>query len=302
MATNVYFSGSVKSEQGLYEDLIIESISIYGQDVIYVPRTQIADDSILNDTYSKFDDGYTVEMYIENVDSFEGDGDLLSKFGLEIRDQATFIVAKRRWEKQIGLYDSDVRPMEGDLIYLPVTKALFEIKFVEHEQPFYQLQNLPVYKLQAELFEYSNESLDTGIEGIDSFEATNSDLYTYWVNAGTGDYTVGETITQWTGVNDDLGAPINILGEVAAWEDLSATTGNLTIVSHVTSDGKFREFYVSADATKQLVGTESGAQYDVQEIRTSVEGYGSDFETNEAFETAADSIIDFTEDNPFGMP
>jgi len=136
---NVYFSNQVKSEQDLYEDLIIESLQIYGQDIVYIPRSEISRDEILNESYSKFEDAYTVEMYIENQEGFEGDGDLLAKFGLEIRDQATFIVAKRRWDKQVSKWTNSIRPLEGDLLFLPLSNSLFEIKFVEHEQPFYQL-------------------------------------------------------------------------------------------------------------------------------------------------------------------
>ena len=302
MATSVYFSGSVKSEQELYEDLIIESMQIYGQDIVYIPRQEISKDEILNESYSKFTDSYVVEMYIENVDGFEGDGDLLAKFGLEIRDQATFIVAKRRWDKQINQWTNTGRPMEGDLLYLPMSNSIFEIKMVEHEMPFYQLQNVPVYKLQAELFEYSDEELDTDIDMIDKIETLNATSYTYSMDSGSGDYSIGETVIQWTGANDDIGAPINIEGEVAAWEDLGLSTGNLTVVSHKTSDGEFRQFYVDVDPLKQVVGTESGTAYNVT-IADTASNYNRDtYAKNDEFEYEADSIIDFSENNPFGMP
>ncbi len=310
MATNVYFNGADKNQQNLYEDLIIESISIYGQDIYYVPRISVSKDDILNEDYSKFTDGYIVEMYIENIDSFEGEGDLLSKFGVEIRDQATFIVAKRRWEKQVGPYvgsgpaHEGIRPMEGDLLFLPSSQSLFEIKFVEHEQPFYQLQNLTCYKLQAELFEYSDEVLDTGIDGIDAIERAHATLYNYNLTSGSGDYEVGETITQWTGENDDNGDGINIEGEVAAWTRVDNTSGTLAVVSHKTTDGKFRQFYVSTETTKRIVGTESGTIYQcgvvVADAAHTYQGDG--FADNFAIEGEADSIIDFTETNPFGMP
>ena len=313
MATNVYFNGADKSEQNLYEDLIIESISIYGQDVYYVPRVSVSKDDILNEDYSKFTDGYVVEMYIENVDAFEGEGDLLSKFGVEIRDQATFVVAKRRWERQVGTYaggmnniaaHGGIRPMEGDLLFLPMTQSLFEIKFVEHEQPFYQLQNLPVYKLQAELFEYSDEILDTGIDAIDVIERTHATLYNYTLQSGSGTFEIGETVTQWTGENDAGGEPINIEAEIAGWEPVSSTAGALAVIAHVTSDGKFRQFYVSSDSNKRIVGTESGAVYDCGTVvATGSHTYNEDDSAQNAFfETDADLIIDFTEENPFGMP
>lgn len=309
MATSVYFSGNVKSEASLYEDLIIESMQIYGQDIVYIPRQEISRDEILNESYSRFTDSYVVEMYIENQDGFEGDGDLLAKFGLEIRDQATFIVAKRRWEKQVGKWlsttqgESDsFRPMEGDLLYLPMSKSIFEIKFVEHEMPFYQLQNIPVYKLQAELFEYGDEEFDTDIDMIDQIETLNATSYTYAMNTGSGDYKIGETVVQWTGVNDVDGDPINIEGEVAAWEDMGLDIGNLTVVSLKTTEGKFRQLYVDADPLKQVVGTESGATYNVSVADTATNYNRDTYAANDIFEAEADGIIDFSETNPFGMP
>lgn len=299
---NVYFSNQVKSEQDLYEDLIIESLQIYGQDIVYIPRTEISRDEILNESYSKFTDAYTVEMYIENQEGFEGDGDLLAKFGLEIRDQATFIVAKRRWEKQIGKWANTIRPNEGDLLFLPLSNSLFEIKFVEHEQPFYQLNNLPIYKLQAELFEYGDEVLDTGIDRVDQIETLNATSFTYALNNGSGDYTIGETVVQWSGENDLDGNAINIEGEVAAWEDGGLTEGNLTIVSHITTDGQFRKFY--DDASNMVTGTESGAIYAVYSTTvTNSTNYNRDsYADNDFFQAEADNIIDFSETNPFGEP
>jgi len=307
MATSVYFTGNVKSEQHLYEDLVIESLQIYGQDIVYIPRSEISRDEILNESFSKFTESYQIEMYIENQDGFEGDGDLLSKFGLEIRDQATFIVSKTRWENQVGTWGTDVRPMEGDLLYLPMANSLFEIRFVEHEMPFYQMQNLPVYKLQAELFEYSDEVIDTGIAEIDKIETINATAYTYLLTSGSGTYIRGETVVQWTGSYElddngdpDLALPINIEGEVALWEDTGLASGNLTVVSHVTTDGKFRKFY--ADAGNLISGTESTATYECLGDLAGSTNYNDSFTANDAFEAEADSIIDFTENNPFGMP
>ena len=308
MATNVYFNGNVKSEQDLYEDLTIEALQIYGQDIVYIPRQEITKDEILNESYSRFSDSYVVEMYLENVDGFEGDGDLLSKFGLEIRDTANFIVSKRRWEKQVNKWTNTNRPMEGDLLYLPMSGSIFEIKFVEHEKPFYQLQNIPVYQLQAELFEYTDEDLDVGIDAIDRIETLNATSYTYSMNTGSGDYSIGETVIQWTGENDSAGNPINIEGEVAAWEDLGLTTGNLTVVSLVTTDGKFRQLYVDTDPLKQVVGTESGAAYNVMFADTKIAifaktNYNRDeYADNDIFESTAEDIIDWSETNPFGDP
>lgn len=294
---NVYFSNQVKSEQDLYEDLIIESLQIYGQDIVYIPRTEISRDEILNESYSKFTDSYTVEMYIENQEGFEGDGDLLAKFGLEIRDQATFIVAKRRWEKQIGKWSNTIRPNEGDLLFLPLSNSLFEIKFVEHEQPFYQLNNLPIYKLQAELFEYGDETLDTGIDRVDQIETLNATSFTYSVQNGSGDFEIGETIVQWSGENDADGNAINIEGEVAAWD---SSDSKLTIVSHTSTDGHFRKFY--PDSSNLVTGTESSAVYEVYQVDVATNYNRDSYADNDFFQAEADNIIDFSETNPFGEP
>ena len=135
MATSVYFSGAVKSEQDLYEDLITESIKIFGQDVVYIPREQISEDALLNETLNLYTQAFPIEMWLENTEGFEGDGNLLGKFGLEIRDQGTFVVTKRRWDNVVGATATGTasrsKPADGDFIYMTLTKRLFEIKYVE---------------------------------------------------------------------------------------------------------------------------------------------------------------------------
>ena len=141
---------------------------MYGHDVHYLPRTRIKDDLIYGeDTYSEFNSQYFLEMYIKNVEGFAGQGDFLSKFNLEIRDQVTFTVARRVFNEEVGVYTSFVRPREGDLIYFPLNNKLFEIKFVEHEAIFYQLGSLQTFDITCELFEYNNEILNTGIQYVD---------------------------------------------------------------------------------------------------------------------------------------
>ena len=124
MATSVYFSGAVKSEQDLYEDLVTESIKIFGQDVVYLPREQISEDDLLNETWNEYTQAYPIEMWLENAEGFEGDGNLLGKFGLEIRDQANLVVTKRRWDQAVGqnIVDGQAKPNEGDLIYMTMTQ------------------------------------------------------------------------------------------------------------------------------------------------------------------------------------
>ena len=170
MATNVFFNNyGASQEQYLIEDLIIESIKMYGQDVYYINRTLGAEDRILReDDLPTFDAAYQMEMYIKNIDGFEGDGDFLSKFGLEIRDEITFTLARRIFEQEVTLNEAKNNPYVGDLIYFPLNNKIFEIKFVEHESIFYQMGSLQVYDIRCDLFEYSNETFSTGIADIDT--------------------------------------------------------------------------------------------------------------------------------------
>ena len=160
MAVNHYFQGGDgignQAEKNLHENLIIEGLKIYGHDVYYLPRTLVNQDLILGeDVASKFNSSYLLEMYFETTEGFQGERELISKFGLEIRDDTTFTVAKRRWDDAVGDQATLIksgRPNEGDLIYFPMMKSYFEIQFVEDQEPFYQLGNLPVYKLRCSRF------------------------------------------------------------------------------------------------------------------------------------------------------
>jgi len=189
MPTNFYFQSGLTSgttnEQRLIEDLIIESLKIYGQDIYYLPRTQVATDNIFDeDTLSQFNQAYPLEMYIQNVDGFEGQGELFTKFGIEIRDQATFVLSKRRWEQMVqtsgGVFSLEARPSEGDLLFFPLTGSMLEIKLVEFQNPFYQLSKINVFNLQCETFEYSSEVINTGVAVIDNIYAEqNIDMFLY---------------------------------------------------------------------------------------------------------------------------
>ena len=177
MPTNVYVNNfESRPEKRLLEDLIIESIIFYGQDMHWIPRKSVNEDQIFGeDTLSKFDVTYNIELYIKNIEGFEGEGDFISRFGLEIRDQVTLTMAQRRFEELGSGYP---RPREGDLIYMPLNKKLFEILHVEHESIFYQVGELPVYDLRCELFRYSSEAIDTGIDDIDKLENEFSNVVT----------------------------------------------------------------------------------------------------------------------------
>lgn len=169
MAVNYYFNNfSNSSEQELIEDLIIESIRIHGIDAWYINRKIGARDELLNeDDLPIYDGAFMMEMYIKEVDGFGGDGDFLSKFGLEIRDSITLTISIRSFNKEVGVWTSDVRPLEGDLVYLPLNEKIFKVMHVEHEAIFYQMGQLQTYDLRCELFEYSNERFETGVEEID---------------------------------------------------------------------------------------------------------------------------------------
>ena len=302
MATNVYFSQKVKTEQDLYEDIVIESLKMYGQDVYYLPREIVNEDSILGeDIESVFSDAYIIEMYIANVDGFEGDGNLLSKFGVEIRDQANFIVSKKRWNQYIGTRSSgtlgNLRPGEGDLIYLPLSKSLFEIRFVEHESPFYQLSNLPTYTLQCELFEYSGEQIQTGISDIDTAMEDISQQIVMVINNSNGtEFTIGETIQQEIGSSGEY-----VTARVVSYETVDSTTKKLFVTGWATTNGGYHEF-----TTDTIDGQTSSAQWTVTDVYNIDDPIANRALTNDTqsrnqeFELEADGIIDFTESNPFG--
>ena len=172
MATNQYFRNyNYVDEQTLIDDLVVESIAMYGIDLVYLTRGLVAVDEILNeDDLSIFSNSFDLEMYVKSVDGFEGEGDFLSRFGLQIRDQATFSVARKTFERYVSDNVPEIsRPKEGDMIYFPLNKKFFKITYVEHESVFYQTGALQVYDLKTELFEYSNERFQTGRPEIDTY-------------------------------------------------------------------------------------------------------------------------------------
>lgn len=304
MATNHYFSQKVKSEQNLYEDIIIETLKIYGQDVYYLPRDLVNEDKILGeDVPSRFNSAYKVEMYIENTEGFEGEGDLFTKFGVEIRDQATFIVSRKRWNQTVSRYDNDInstRPREGDVIYLPLSNSMFQIMAVEHEQPFYQISNLPTYKLRCELFEYSDEDLDTNIDSIDDIEQRYAYKYLLTLDSESFGFVVGET------VNQTLTSGVIVSGEVSQFSD----SDNILHLIHVgADDGKYHTFVTG----RQVIGTTDQdsdnsigfPNYSRARVTAVAElNQLAENEKNLFFDTTQTDLdfLDFTESNPFGDP
>jgi len=180
MTTSVYFNNFRSSkEQELIEDLVIESIRIYGLEMYYLPRLLANQDKIYGEsTVQYFNDAYLVEFYVKTVEGFEGQGDFLSKFNIEIRDQMTLTIARRTFDSEVGSIHGLTRPQEGDLVFFPLNKKVFQIKFVEHEPVFYQIGALQMYDLKLELFEYSNEVFNTGIVEIDAITPTQSSSLT----------------------------------------------------------------------------------------------------------------------------
>jgi hypothetical protein len=181
------------------ENLIVESIDIYGQDIYYMPRIYVNRDTILNEVEtSRFEQALAVRAYVNNVEGWEGQGELLSKFGVRIEDKTTFIFSRKKFEEKVddnAVLNVEGRPNEGDLIWFPATKHLFEIKFVEAERPFYQLGKGYVWECQCELFEYSDEDMDTGVTEIDAIELAYANSIKLVMDpGGTGDFTVGEEI------------------------------------------------------------------------------------------------------------
>lgn len=189
MATNVFFNNFTNApEQNLIEDLVIESIRQYGHDVFYCPRTLIAKDDIYGeDTISEYNGNYEIEMYIRSYDSYEGDGQFLSKFNLEIRDQVTLTVALRVFANEVGQYTNLARPSEGDLVYLPMANRILVIKYVNKTPVFYQMGAIQMVDLVCEVWEYSSEKLNTGIDLIDAYEMNNTlDMNQFAILTGDG--------------------------------------------------------------------------------------------------------------------
>ena len=176
MALNPHFLQGSRGEQRLIQSLVNEHLKIYGIDVTFIPRKFVNQSTIIEEvTASKFDDNFLIEAYVENYDGYAGAGDVLTKFGMSLRDEVTLVISKERFEEFIAPFmdaDDDIelssRPREGDLVFFPLGQRLFEIKFVEHEEPFYQLGSNYVYKLKCELFEYEDEVIDTSIDVIDT--------------------------------------------------------------------------------------------------------------------------------------
>lgn len=289
MATSHYFNNfsAVKiNEQRMYEDLLVESIRIMGHDIYYLPREEWDDTDLVfgENMSSRFERAYQMEMYIANVDGFEGDNEFFTKFGLEIREGSNFIVTKRAFDKYVPS-SITIRPREGDLLYVPVMKRIFEVKFVEEELMFFAKgRRVPyIYELRCELFRYNNEKIETGVDDIDQIDADAS--YTIeLVMGGSGNYNIGEIVYQ--------GANLTSAAATAKVGDWQPNERKLYLMD---INGTF-------STTANVVGVDSNTRTIPSSTDTLGDHVYYDLFNNKQIQTEANTIIDFTEINPFGTP
>ena len=286
MATNLYFNNVTShAEQELINDLTSEVIKMHGMDVFYIPRTVVKEDLIMGeDVLSSFTTAYEIEMYLKGTEGFGGEGDLVSKFGLDVRDEVIFTVHKDRFNLAT---DMD-KPLEGDLVFLPINKGLFEIKFVEHEQPFYQAGKNYSFDITCELFQYSEEQLETGITDIDNIEKEQGYTIDLVMTAGgSGTFTDDEVIYQGTSGSRTFEGTVVSWNAVTRTLRLNDTSGSLAAVATTgVTSGAVWSLSSTTDSTgkadlDQVLPTDPNAD-------------------NLEFEIEADSILDFSENNPFG--
>jgi len=295
MAKSVYFPqyGGISPEQTLIQDLVDEQLKLFGSEVFYIPRVMLIDRSLGDVVMSRFKEAYMIEMYLVNVEGFGAQSEFISKFGLRVTDEITFIVSQRRWEDVVSKAITTtvpLRPNEGDLIYFPLTDDFYEIKFVERESPFYQLGKIYYFTMTAEIYEAGNAIFETGDPNLDSISRNNQDAYifpVYFEAGGTGNYILHEKVTQtYTPANSVT--PVTVTATVADWNPaerlLKLTYINGNLVENVAIEGE-----------------DSGASWVVDNFSTiDIDLENNDFAQNKYFEDSGDAIIDFTEGNPFG--
>ena len=265
MAKNSYFLHGSQSEQRLVQDLINEQLKIYGLDVTYIPRKFVNKKSIIEEVQSsKFDDNFVIEAYVNSYDGYSGAGDVLTKFGMSLRDEVELTISKERFEDFIAPFmgaSDDIslatRPREGDLIFFPLGQRLFEVKFVEHEEPFYQLGKNYVYKLKCELFEYEDEVIDTSIDAIDTQVQEEGYIATLKLVG------VGRTATA-TAIRNT-----GYIREIFLNNDGSGFTGTPTISITPSPDGN-----ALANATAVAFTTERAGVRSIEKILMTNAGFG----------------------------
>ncbi len=284
---STYFAHGTRAEKNLYEDLIIEQLKIYGHDVHYMPRENLYTDGVLGNTTDKFTDEYMIEMYVEEVNGFAGQGDLIGKFGLDMRDELTFVVARRTFELLVDQPSNTLtfnRPKEGDVIYMPLFKKFWQVDFVEDEDPMYQISDLPIFKLKCSTWDYSSESVETGLAEIDEkLDNVTLDLLENQITLESGTTSSGSLISE------------NIMGQVQAL----LTEAGETIVDETDADNiimeddpNFVEYIILEDNLTSNLATDNA---DSDNLAFDTAAGLDDFDTN-------NDIFDFTENNPFGDP
>jgi hypothetical protein len=286
MPTSPYFPTYYQGhpgEQNLAQDLADEQIKLFGTDIYYLPRTILKDNTLDDVIYSKYQDQFQVEMLLQNVEGFgTAPSEFISKFGIRITDEVTFIVSSRRWDQAEAQYTPTLtvpgRPNEGDLLYFPLTKDLYEIKFVERETPFYQFGKIQFLFITAEIYEVGNDLIDTGVADIDDIENLFSSAISLVMNTGgTGTFTEGELIT---------GATSNTEATVKSW---NATTKTLQVINRTGT-------FVTGET---ITGDDSNAVWVLGSFDT-LNNTNSEYDQNRELEDEADNIIDWSERNPFG--
>jgi hypothetical protein len=292
MAVNPYFRRNNVGEQNLLESLTTEAIKIHGHEMIYIPRETVTEDKILGEEISKFKDANRIEMYMENAEGFDGESDM-TRFGLDIRENCTFIVSKRRFIEVMS-HNPTIRdlgrPREGDLVYFDYPYNLFEIKFVEHDNPFYPLGQRYSFKLYCEAFKYTQEEINTGESDMDSAVqavATYKKQFTINISSGSGSYVVGEEV--YAGTSDNKHA----IGRVDAKFDPTGIAPFYLVVN--VNKGNFE----IGDVVR---GVTSTVAYTITAISdTDTRTTNSNIQDNEAIDLEAnrDNIFDFTERDPF---
>ena len=280
MALNPFFLQGSPSEQRLIQELINEQLKIFGVEVIYIPRKFVRKQTILKEIQSsKFDDNFALEAYVNSYEGYSGSGDILTKFGMSLRDDLSLIISRERYEDFINPFlasmDPDeielsTRPREGDIVYFPLGQRIFEVKFVEHEKPFYQLGKLYVYELQCELFEYEDEVLDTSIDEVDRV-LENQGYITSLKLAG-----YGLTASTYATLSEGYVRKIYLTNDGSGYTSTptvaisSAPYGwtNATAVAITTSVGGIR-------SVKEILLTNAGSGYTSIPSITSIGGGGS---------------------------
>lgn len=302
MTLNSYFLQGSTGEQFLIQDLINEQLKIYGVEVYYLPRKIFGSDNILGEvTSSKFDDSFLIEAYVDNYEGYAPGSDIMTKFGLRLKNEVNLVISRERFEEFIvpflgtskfiadnvsnANYDFSItnRPREGDLIFFPLGERLFEIKRVEAEKPFYQLGKTYVYELNCELYEYENDQIDTDVDIIDSQIKDEGYITTINLTTGTGAFQYNETVT------GSVSGSTGIVREFSIVDDSHNVTKKL-LVANITG---------SFNAGETITGSESSASYIVASYDDNSVNDPYDF--NQEIETEADGILDFTESNPFGV-